>query len=580
MLNCPQCQSKNPENCKFCQQCGAALTHKICGECGAGVSFDRDRCGECGADARVLWWAIVKIETPSDSALESRWGDGGTFPDELPEYLDSQHRYRILPPICVRSTPSGREIQVRVSDSQPFHTPTFDPSRATLAYTRLQDRFHPTLPLLHNTWQNGDETIILLEERSHWPLLVQQWGDRQLPTLQKLDWLVKMLELWAALEVFACRQSLLELNNLRVDDNQILCMQRLYPESAASEISLRDLGQMWLFLYQQSGQTLVGDVLDLLHGMSLGKWETVAEVRAILQGVAAEYEESISEWMASDFEEELSSTLVLPTRLLALEDAAKTDRGRRRPHNEDTFEIWKQLETTDSPQGRQLSVKGLYVLCDGMGGHSGGEVASALAAKTLKEYFQGHWHDELPDEARIIEAIDLANRAIYEQNEREERYGSARMGTTLAMVLVQDTQVAIAHVGDSRIYRLKDDRGLQQMSRDHDVAQQAIRQGISPEIAYRRADADRLTQALGPLDEDAIAPEVQFLEIDDDTLFVLASDGLTDNDLLETYAETYLKPFLDPATDLEEAVEKSIELANRENGHDNITTILIRARVR
>lgn len=94
------------------------------------------------------------------------------------------------------------------------------------------------------------------------------------------------------------------------------------------------------------------------------------------------------------------------------------------------------------------------------------------------------------------------------------------------------------------------------------------------------ADAYQLTQALGPRDEHSINPDVDFFEINEDTLFILASDGLSDNDLLEIHWQTHLKPLLGSGTNLESGVIDLIDLANQYNGHDNITAILIRAKVR
>jgi protein phosphatase len=129
----------------------------------------------------------------------------------------------------------------------------------------------------------------------------------------------------------------------------------------------------------------------------------------------------------------------------------------------------------------------------------------------------------------------LANKAIFEINQKDRRSGSARMGTTLVAVLVQDTQFAVAHVGDSRLYRLRKGQALEKLTSDHEVGQREIKRGVDPETAYARPDAYQLTQALGPRDSNFLKPEVQFLDLCEDTLLILASDGLTDNDLLETH---------------------------------------------
>jgi protein phosphatase len=215
-----------------------------------------------------------------------------------------------------------------------------------------------------------------------------------------------------------------------------------------------------------------------------------------------------------------------------------------------------------------------------MGGHAGGEVASNLAVKTLQQYFQTNWqHDLLPTEDAIREAVLLANQAIYDMNEQDARSGVGRMGTTLVMVLLQSTHVAVAHVGDSRLYRLSHKQGLEQVTVDHEVGQREILRGIEPEIAYGRPDAYQLTQALGPRDKNFINPDVQFLELHEDTLLLLASDGLSDNDLIEQHWQTHLEPLLSSEASLKRGVSDLIDLANQYNGHDNITAVAIRVRV-
>ena len=215
-----------------------------------------------------------------------------------------------------------------------------------------------------------------------------------------------------------------------------------------------------------------------------------------------------------------------------------------------------------------------------MGGHAAGEVASAAAGEALQVYFQEHWSDELPDEAMIHEAIVAANHVIYEQNQADASEGSRRMGTTLVMLLVQDTKVAIAHVGDSRIYRFSRRQGLEQLTVDHEVGQREIARGVAPDVAYARPDAYQLTQALGPRDQDFIRPDIQFMEMNEDSLFILGSDGLTDNDLIETYCESHIEPLISTNANLDEGVYNLIELANQVNGHDNITVLVVRVKLR
>jgi protein phosphatase len=285
-------------------------------------------------------------------------------------------------------------------------------------------------------------------------------------------------------------------------------------------------------------------------------------------------------------------TVVLPMQLFSLEDAGRTDIGRQREHNEDNFGIETQVIKSEQPSGKSVRARGLYILCDGMGGHAGGEVASALAVDTLKHYFQLYWQNtplvgapgqvtsQLPSADVIRDAIQQANKAIYDVNQQAARSGSGRMGTTLVVALVHDTEVAIAHVGDSRLYRYTRKYGLEQLTIDHEVGQREIQRGVDRTIAYGRPDAYQLTQALGPRNEDFIQPDIQFLELNEDTLFLIASDGLTDNDLLEVHCQTHVDPMMSSQMNLDKGVSQLIDLANEHNGHDNITAIAIRAKVR
>lgn len=271
------------------------------------------------------------------------------------------------------------------------------------------------------------------------------------------------------------------------------------------------------------------------------------------------------------------TNIPLSPPLVSWEYAAYTDTGRQRNHNEDYFAIDSKVHKQELPEGAILTKTGLYILCDGMGGHAGGDVASKLAVNTIRKYFQETWTSgELPNQESIKEAVYLANQAIYDLNQQQARSGMGRMGTTLVMLLLQDHQAAIAHVGDSRIYYLTHREGLVQLTIDHEVAQREISRGVEPTIAYGRADAYQLTQALGPRDQDYLYPDVSFLDIHEDMLLLLVSDGLSDNECLENHWQTHLQPLLSYDSDLEMGIQDLIELGNEYNGHDNITAILVR----
>ncbi len=544
-------------------------------------------------------------------------------------YLDTQQRYQLLETLPSRK-PSDT-VAVTVLDCQPLQ---MSPLKAMLAansasvakrtspytsaikpgenatnwalaelcqgiaepYLSLRWQFSHNLPVIHDSWSDNQQAVLLLEDCSQWPLLVERWSQPETSTQQIVYWLHEMTELWAALEPWHCRQSLLELTNLRVNPDSSFSfasvrLQYLYPEPAGSNLQLVDLGQLWQAIFNQSERTQFGALLELLQQMYRGEINTIEELRSRLETVPLELQSAPPPTLTpTRFQNHIPDnsppevvgevlTQPMPVQIYSLEEAGLTDVGRTRDHNEDFFSIWTQINKLETSFGRIFQTKGLYILCDGMGGHDSGEVASQLAAETLREFFQTSWENQLPQADTIREGVLLANKAIFEINQKDGRSGSARMGTTLVAVLVQDTKFAVVHVGDSRLYRLRKGQTLEKITSDHEVGQREIKRGVDPETAYSRPDAYQLTQAIGPRDGSYLKPDVQFLDLCEDTLLILASDGLTDNDLLETHWPATLEPLFNPQANLDQGVAELIELGNKRNGHDNITAIIIRAQV-
>jgi len=572
----------------------------VCPKCSTDVPLSEERCQNCGTVTGTMWWAIIQTSQSLSAGA----------------YLDAEQRYQLLEPLPpTQERAATSEVQVKVLDCQPLQLSPLEvggesivtmtiPAIAT-AYLNLQSQSHRSLPTIHDAWQQEGTQVVLIEDRSDWPKLSDLWHDSQTELLQILHWLYEMTQLWAALEPWHCRQSLLELSNLRVDEDQTLGLQRLYTELEAAEkpLTLQDLGQMWQRLFQESQRTQFGSLIQLMDDLQAGNIQTITDLCSRLEETAKELQVIVNSTsdqspapmpqqpptaqtiLQDDPQDSLTRsgdmpTVALPVQLISLEDAGSTDVGRQRHHNEDYFGIETTINKQQNPTDTHVQVRGLYILCDGMGGHAAGEVASTMAVKTLQQYFQTHWQpQQLPVEDTIREAVRLANQAIYDVNQQDARSGIGRMGTTLVLVLIQDTRLAVAHVGDSRFYQLSRKQGLEQVTVDHEVGQREILRGVEPAIAYARPDAYQLTQALGPRDENFINPDVKFLELIEDTLLILASDGLCDNDLLEHHWQTHLELLLNPDTSLEGGVSNLIGLANQYNGHDNITAILIRAKV-
>jgi protein phosphatase len=648
MLVCTQCGFENPNSNNFCQECGASLTDKTCPACCSPVSFSSLHCQACGTETGVTWLAIVTLPA-TDAQLQAI------------AYLDQQQRYQLMDPFV-----PGLPLQeITVLDTQPLEPAPLDTlSEAELdrfmaggpleaprgggsaddhaqtepsaerpevslpipeivrPYLALRSQFHETFPALHDAWQApSGQAVILLQERSHLLPLFEIFEGQERPSFKDiLSYLLELLDLWDALTPWNCRQSLLDLDNLRIDENAYLCLQRLYDDEAAPP-TLADLGHLWKTLLIQPAIDVPKELATLITDVAAAGLATTDEMRSRLIEIAPIVDPtpmppllpespgesgeadapssgmtiSVAELaMAMDNDNDNDSdgdelpTIVLPMQLFSLDDVGRSDTGRQREHNEDFYGIDIQISKQEGPKGTTLSARNLYILCDGMGGHDRGEVASRVAVTTLVQYFKDKWQNYRPDEAQgqlpnkteVIEAVQLANKVLYDENQQDDRSGNGRMGTTLVLMLVQNTRVAIAHVGDSRLYRFTRKRGLEQITVDHEVGQREIQRGVEADIAYARNDAYQLTQALGPRDEYFIKPDVQYLDISEDSLFLLCSDGMSDNDLLEKHCASHIEPLLSSQTNLDVGVSKLMELANEYNGHDNITTIVVRAKVR
>jgi PPM family protein phosphatase len=243
------------------------------------------------------------------------------------------------------------------------------------------------------------------------------------------------------------------------------------------------------------------------------------------------------------------------------EYVSMTDPGLVRDNNEDSVAL--------DP------VNQIAVLADGMGGYNAGEVASAMATTFIKTEL-GRWLSEGGADANARElrrameiCIDNANRSIFNAANSNPLY--AGMGTTLVMGVFQGSRTLIGHVGDSRCYRLRGGN-LVQLTRDHSLLQEQIDAGlISLEQAQFATHKNLVTRALGV--EDTVLLEVSEYRVEDDDLYLLCSDGLTD-----MMSDERMAAILVTAGTLEEKCRALVDAANDSGGRDNISVILAHAR--
>lgn len=249
----------------------------------------------------------------------------------------------------------------------------------------------------------------------------------------------------------------------------------------------------------------------------------------------------------------------------AVQVAGRTDLGCVRSNNEDSF-------------GYDPAC-GVYVVCDGMGGQAAGEVASKLAVDTVLEYFRRHspqgdfpqvgenFDDISPDANALASAVQAAGIRIFDEGQRHpERQG---MGTTIAAMLVREGKASIAHVGDSRVYLLRD-RQIQQLTMDHSLVMEQVRRGLmTVEEAEHSSIQNIITRALGS--EQNAEPDVQEVAVSPADTFLLATDGLT-----KLVKEPRLLEITAAAPSLEKACEALVAAARAAGGDDNITCLLVR----
>lgn len=250
---------------------------------------------------------------------------------------------------------------------------------------------------------------------------------------------------------------------------------------------------------------------------------------------------------------------------MQIDSAAHSDIGKKRKQNEDFQLVDREL--------------GLYIVCDGMGGHAAGEVASSQAASMTAEKIKEH-ADEIKNEVTkpgghfkvvkiVADAVRIACRHLYAMACSDRKY--AGMGTTLTMLLIRDNKAILAHAGDSRLYLVRDEE-LHLLSNDHTLAEELVHQSsapVDPEVYKKFSNV--LTRSLGP--QESVEVETLLFDVLPDDRYLICSDGLSNyfTDDAEL-VEQLLNPEFDGIP------QQLIDTANARGGKDNITCIVLNAR--
>lgn len=536
MINCPNpsCQAANPEGADLCQVCQSALPHYYLW--GVGDLVANIRPGQLLNQRYLLKRDRTFLDTKPGLLPESL----PDLPDFLLPYLHlSAYPLHVPRPYSVMRTPDDDYVLMLESSA---------------LVTALPEGAQPG------------------EAPSSLPMLTKCWAEA--PPLRQLSWLWQISQLWDAFVTEKVAATLLDESLLRVD-GAIVRLRSLAsepvaspvtapvdPQSAAGQPSLMDLGRFWQPLADSAQQP----------------------VRAFLARLCERLERQ--QLTAEQLAEQLSQAIGVCSQgqVVNYDLAVYTDQGPTRKRNEDA--CYPESGTTQSHSSEQTrSAAELLIVCDGIGGHQGGDVASKLAIATIEARLKPLLSRDQPDLSAtelsfaIESAICAANDEISAQNDQAQRQARDRMGTTLVLAVIRGSDVFIAHLGDSRAYRISP-QNCQQVTLDDDVASRQMRLGggLYREVLPQPGSGS-LIQALGMGSSQALRPTVQRFVLDEDCVFLLCSDGLSDSDRVEQFWQPVLRPLVVSDGSAATTGKRLVDLANKYNGHDNVTVGLLIAKV-
>ncbi|MDR0978721.1 MAG: Stp1/IreP family PP2C-type Ser/Thr phosphatase [Lachnospiraceae bacterium] len=236
---------------------------------------------------------------------------------------------------------------------------------------------------------------------------------------------------------------------------------------------------------------------------------------------------------------------------------ANTDVGMARDINQDSFYI----------SGEEEEIK-LYILADGMGGYNGGEIASSLAVESVRNYIKNNYHKEQTDKeelAKLVKnSLEYANMVVYDKSRTD--INLSEMGTTIDVCLIYNNRAIIGHIGDSRVYRIRNNI-FRKLTTDHSYVEKLVKDGkISKEEALYHPKRNMLMRALGCTPY--VEPDMLIKGFQKNDIILMCSDGLT-NMVSEKEIHDIIK------LEIKTADKFLVDAANNTGGLDNITVIII-----
>jgi protein phosphatase len=415
--------------------------------------------------------------------------------------------------------------------------------------------------------------------------LASEWSSTS--AVRQVYWLWQMLQLWEPLKQQGVATSLLVPDNLRVEGWRVrLC--ELIPDRLTSP-QLKDLANCWRPWIAYAQPPVAKALQAFIQNMQFAE-ATQADLATFSVAAAIASHGTVPLTLSAQLNQILLEQAA--RQPLHLEIFGATTTGPQRDHNEDA--CFPSSPMPASVPDKLLPHVG--IICDGIGGHEGGEVASQLALSSLKIQISAliQEHTNKPPtspaviEQQLASIVRVTNNLISARNNTQDREMRQRMGTTLVMAIQLPQSIAGSHnahelylvnVGDSRAYWITP-HYCHTLTVDDDVVTREVSMGryLYAE-ARQRPDSGALTQALGTRAGELLHPKVRRFIVEEDGLLLLCSDGLSDGDRVEQSWENNSRQVLRGEVSLEQAVRSWIDLANKKNGHDNTSVVMLRCRV-
>lgn len=394
--------------------------------------------------------------------------------------------------------------------------------------------------------------------------LTAAWDDAS--SMRQMNWLWQIAHLWQPLLTEGVGSSLLDPYLIRVEGGLVRLLELRFDQQTAPTLS--QLGVFWQQLLKNAKPAIAEFLKQIIDALIDSEIHSSEQLITVLdQGLTGL---GIGSCRRNS-----------PIPSTNIKIITQTDTGPSRQRNEDACYPPSGVLVSKPPQQTALAI-----VCDGIGGHEGGNIASNLAIETIEQEVMQLTSvaDENIDPFRIInnleQAVALANDKISQRNDTEHRQGRQRMGTTLVLALPIGHEMYITHIGDSRAYWITR-HGCYQVTLDDDVASREVRLGYAIyREALQHSGSGSLIQALGMSKSASLHPTSQRFIIDEDAVFLLTSDGLSDFDRVEELWETEILPILGGNTNIEDVAARLIEIANTKNGHDNVTIALVHYQVK